>query len=245
MASLQERVYQVGLFAQIPLASPNKTLQAVSCLVKGGMFGIILPWHKQLEEIIKQIRAQFPQILIGVQGPSQTGQDVFAAGADFMVGGLPPKNATQGPFLLRKNSQLYAGKKPVAQYSGKLVLVSDLQQNKWDKIIARAQQAIEQMLGFTLCHVGINHPSVEDSLKTARQFEHFFGFPKVDKGGAFFAGPYIESMKKMFYGAHGHIAIGTNCPTRAAWYLAQRGARFNWKSADCNPWYLARGLFAR
>ena len=113
-------------------------------------------------------------------------------------------------------------------------IFSILKKQKWEEITCRTQQALQKMLGFELRHVGINHPNAKEAEKTAGQFEHLFGFTKTDKGGAYFAGPYIEAMKKMFYGTRGHIAIATNHPARAAWYLEQRGARFNWKSADYN-----------
>lgn len=97
------------------------------------------------------------------------------------------------------------------------------------------RQAIQHMLGFDLRHVGINCPDENASNQTAGIFEQFFGFPKTDRGGAYFAGEVIEVMKKPFYGTHGHIAISTYAPERAAYYLQQAGAKFNWDSAGYNP----------
>lgn len=103
---------------------------------------------------------------------------------------------------------------------------------------ATAQQAhtlVKHMLDFDLRHVGINSADEQESSRTADAFERFFGFPKTDRGGAYFAGEIIEVMKKPFYGTHGHIAITTRAPERAVHYLQHAGARFNWNSAGYNP----------
>ena len=94
---------------------------------------------------------------------------------------------------------------------------------------------IRSMLAFDLRHVGINCPDEQASSKTAEQFEQIFGFPKEDRGGAYFAGDIIEVMKKPFYGTHGHIAISTRSAESAAYHLARNGVKFNWQSAGYNP----------
>ena len=96
-------------------------------------------------------------------------------------------------------------------------------------------RAIETLLGYDLRHVGINSNNAEESAATAEQFEFLFGFPKEDRGGAYFAGNVIEVMKKPFYGKHGHIAIVTNSAARAAYYLEKKGVALNWQSAGYNP----------
>ena len=97
------------------------------------------------------------------------------------------------------------------------------------------QQQIRTMLAFDLRHVGINCPNAETSSQTADAFERIFGFPKTDRGGAYFAGEIIEVMKKPFYGTHGHIAIATASAQSAAYYLEHAGVKFNWQSAGYNP----------
>ena len=91
------------------------------------------------------------------------------------------------------------------------------------------------MLAFDLRHVGINCTDEAQSSSVADTFEQIFGFPKEDRGGAYFAGEIIEVMKKPFYGTHGHIAISTPCAGCAAYHLEHAGVKFNWKSAGYNP----------
>lgn len=234
LKKLREQIFHVGLFACLPAVGEEDIFHAVDALVLGGVRGIILSWNKKLFSTVEKLHVRYPQLLIGVQGPYEKACQLFAGGASFVVdtGGVPAK--IQVPFLLRQNNNLMEGADVLAQCSNKLVFVGDMKRQKWGEITARAQQALQKMLGFELRHVGINHPNAAEANKTASQFEYLFGFAKTDKGGAYFAGPYIEAMKKMFYGVHGHIAIATNNAARAAWYLEQRGAKFNWKSADYN-----------
>lgn len=235
---LQEQVYRIGLFACIPVVDGENVVRAADALIKGGIRGIIVSWNKHLGPAVEQLHTHYPQLLIGVQGPYDKASKLFASGVSFVVdtSGIPAK--IQVPFLLRQGKDLLDGPAVLAQCSNKLVFVSDIKQQKWDEITRRGNDALRDMLGFELRHVGINHPDAKQAEQTAGQFEQLFGFVKTDKGGAFFAGPYIEAMKKMFYGTHGHIAIATNNATRAAWYLEQRGVKLNWKSAD----YCADGL---
>lgn len=99
----------------------------------------------------------------------------------------------------------------------------------------RAKDAVLKMLAFELRHVGINTPDAQTADETAGTFEKLFGFKKEDRGGAYFAADYIEVMKKMFYGTHGHIAVSTANADRAAYHLQRQGTRFNWNSAGYNP----------
>ena len=232
---LAQKIYHIGLFAGIPAADTDCIIQAVRAVVAGGVCGVILSWNKHLGPTVEQLRKEFAHLVIGIQGPYAHSMKLFASGANFVVDTANAPDKAQVPFLLRKGNDLLDRDTVLAQCSNKMVFVSDMKQNRWGEITARSQQAISQMFGFELRHVGINHPDAAASDKTASTFEALFGWPKEDKGGAYFAGPYIESMKKMFYGTHGHIAVATNSVDRAAWYLEQRGVKFNWKSADYNP----------
>lgn len=229
---LQEHIRNIGLFVCIPAVGGEDVVNAAEALIKGGVQGIIVSWNKRLFEPVEKLHARYPQLLIGAQGPYDKACQLFASGAAFVVdtAGVPEK--VQVPFLLRKGNDLIDESVAIAQCSNKLVFVNDIKQQKWDEITRRADRAMREMLGFELRHVGINHPDAAQAEKTADSFEHLFGFAKTDKGGAFFAGPYVESMKKKFYGTHGHIAISTHNAARAAWYLEQRGAKLNWKSAE-------------
>ena len=232
---LNQHIYHIGLFACIPAIDEDNLLRAVDALVLGGVYGIIFSWNKHLASAIEQIHKRHAQLLIGVQGPYEKACKLFASGIAFVVDTVPVQGKAPIPFFLRKGNELINGKTKLANCSNKLVFVNDTRRQKWDEITLRAQRAVDQLLGFELRHVGMNHLNAKEAEKTANQFERLFGFTKTDKGGAYFAGPYVECMKKMFYGKQGHIAIATACAERAAWYLEQRGAKFNWKSADYNP----------
>lgn len=231
---LKEHIYNVGLFACIPAVSGEEVVRAAEALVAGGIQGIIVSWNKHVFTAVEQIHARYPQLLIGVQGPYEKAGQLFASGAAFTVDTAGVPERIQIPFLLRKGNDLIDGKDVLAQCSNKLVFVTDIKQQQWEDITRRAMHALRDMLGFELKHVGINHPDAASGENSADQFDRLFGFPKIDKGGAFFAGPYIECMKKPFYGVHGHIAIATNNAKRASWYLEKRGAQFNWDSAEHN-----------
>lgn len=232
---LAEKIYKIGLFAGIPASDEKNTIQAVRAVATGGMAGVILSWNKHLGHAVEQLRKEYPQLLIAIQGPYTHSMQLFASGANFVVDTAAVPEKTQVPFLFRKGNDLLDGERVLAQCSNKVVFVSDIKQQRWADISARAQQTIAHMLGFELRHIGINHSNAEQAENTANAFEKLFGWPKQDKGGAYFAANYIEAMKKMFYGTHGHIAVATNHVDQAVWYLERLGVQFNWKSADYNP----------
>lgn len=220
---LAKRIYKVGVFAEIPVLDLPATVKTVRALVQGDIRGIILPWQEGAA--FKEIRDQFADLLIGVQGPQAS--QALRCGADFMVGENAPCFKRAGKSLLCADTQ-----KVLADFY--TVSFQDIKNANWEAVTHNARVAVEEMLGFELRHVGINNPDAQTSEAVAGRFDHLFHFPKTDKGGAFFAGLFIESMKKPFYGTHGHIAIATNCADRAAYYLEQRGGVFNWESAGYN-----------
>ncbi len=229
--TLAEKLFNAGLIAGIPAASEDRTLNAIKALVAGEIHAVIFPWNKQLLPMLGKIRITFPKMLVGVQGPWAQVQDALRLGADFVASDLPEGEKSNKCFK-REGNLLLNGDKEIAQCNNKLVFAADLHKGAWDVITQRAHEAIEDMLSFELRHVGINHPNEQAADKTASFFDRAFGFKKEDKGGAFFAGTYIEAMKKPFHGTHGHIAIATKNVARAAWYLHTRGVAFNWRTAD-------------
>lgn len=212
MQTVAKRIYQVGLLAEIPAADTREMIETVRALVRGDIRGIILPGQAGLAEI----RAQFADLLIGVR--SETLPD----GADFILGENAPFQRVGNTIVCPQTQKVLADVYAVPAYGNR------------EAVTGAARAAVEKMLGFELRHVGINNPDAQTSEAVAGRFDHLFHFPKTDKGGAFFAGIFIESMKKPFYGTHGHIAIATNCADRAAYYLEQRGGVFNWASAGYN-----------
>ncbi len=235
MQEIHTKILQTGLFAGIPVTSEERTLKAIEALVAGELNGVIFPWSKQLLPMLGKVRISFPKLLIGVQGPWAQVRDALDLGADFVASDDPQGEHSElcvkreGNDLITLDTHL-----TLAQCNNKLVFAADLHKGDWPVITQRAREALHTLLGFELRHVGINNPDEKTADKVAGQFEHLFEFAKQDKGGAYFAGPYIEAMKKPFYGTHGHIAIATKYPACAAWYLEKRGAKINWDSAGYN-----------
>ena len=231
--TLAERIYNAGLIAGIPVASEDRTINTIKAMEKGEIHAIMFPWNKHLLPMLGKIRLTFPKMLVGVQGPWAQVKDALRLGGDFVASDLPEGEKSSKCFK-REGNTLLDGEKEIAQCNNKLAFAADLHKGAWELITQRAHEAIENMLGFELRHVGINHSGEKAAEQTAMFFERAFGFPKQDKGGAFFAGTYVEAMKKPFYGTNGHIAIATPNVARAAWYLHTRGVAFNWKSAGYN-----------
>ncbi len=235
MENIQIEIAKRGLFAGIPVTSEERTFKAIAALAAGGVNGIIFPWSKQLLPMLGKVRIQFPAMLIGVQGPWAQVKDSLDLGGDFVASDNPEGEHSELCVKREGNDLITLDTRQIlAQCNNKLVFAADLHKGDWDLITQRAREALHTLLGFELRHVGINNPNDETAGQVAGQFEHLFEFPKQDKGGAYFAGPYIEAMKKPFYGTHGHIAISTKYPFCAAWYLEKRGAKINWDSAGYN-----------
>jgi 2-dehydro-3-deoxyphosphogluconate aldolase/(4S)-4-hydroxy-2-oxoglutarate aldolase len=99
------------------------------------------------------------------------------------------------------------------------------------KITALSQEAVLNLLGFSVVHIGINGGGEEAALKGAKLFNALFGFMVKDGSASIFAGDNIEIMKKSAPGTHGHIAVGTYSVQRAAAYLERNGFAFDHENA--------------
>ncbi len=94
---------------------------------------------------------------------------------------------------------------------------------KFDEIAEITSEAVKNMLGFELMHVGINENNEESALNSAKEFESLLSFPVKEGASSFFAGTEFEIMKTKFLGEHGHLAIGTNSINRAVAYFKRNG----------------------
>ena len=101
----------------------------------------------------------------------------------------------------------------------------------FDRITALSREAVLNMLGFSLAHVGVNAGGGDEAVKAAGVFEAMFGFAVKEGGSSVFAGSAVEFMKTPAVGVHGHIAIGTNSVLRAAAYLERSGVVFDHANA--------------
>ncbi|MDR1802129.1 MAG: bifunctional 4-hydroxy-2-oxoglutarate aldolase/2-dehydro-3-deoxy-phosphogluconate aldolase [Treponema sp.] len=102
---------------------------------------------------------------------------------------------------------------------------------EFDKITALCKEAMLNLLGFSLHHVGINADNMETALKVTTAFHSFFGFQTRMGTSSIFSGDYIEVMHSPYLGRNGHIAIGTNNVFRAKAFFERRGIEFNNESA--------------
>lgn len=107
-------------------------------------------------------------------------------------------------------------------------MVSDALVNagKFDEITKLTKEAVTNMLGFEVKHVGINASSDTEADATATAFENMFGFTKKVGSSSIFAGTGVEVMKTPYLGAHGHIAVQTNYIERAKFHLEMQGFKF-------------------
>lgn len=96
-------------------------------------------------------------------------------------------------------------------------------EDRFDEITALCRQAMETMLGFELAHVGINGENNEEAGSVANAFQNLFGFQAKEGNSSWFAGSFVEIMKKPYLGRCGHIAISTLTMPRAVAYLERIG----------------------
>ena len=96
-------------------------------------------------------------------------------------------------------------------------------EDRFDEITALCRQAMETMLGFELAHVGINAQDNQQAGTVAGAFQNLFGFPAKEGNSSWFAGSFVEVMKKPYLGHCGHIAISTLTLPRAIAYLERMG----------------------
>jgi len=101
---------------------------------------------------------------------------------------------------------------------------------QFDKIEELTRQAVVNMLGFEIRHVGINMDTPEEAHAVADIFAPF-GFAKKDGNSSIFCGTAIEIMKNGGRGAKGHIAIATNYIDRAVYHLERMGVEIDYDSA--------------
>ena len=158
------------------------------------------------------------------------------------AGGLAMIKAMSAPYvnmkfmptggISAKNLNEYLSFNKIIACGGSWMVKDDLiKAGEFDKIEALTREAVEQMLGFELAHVGINETDEEAADKTAGRFESIFGLEKKTGSGSVFAGTAVEVMKTPGLGAKGHIGIRTNYIDRAVNYLENQGVEFNPSSA--------------
>jgi 2-dehydro-3-deoxyphosphogluconate aldolase/(4S)-4-hydroxy-2-oxoglutarate aldolase len=94
---------------------------------------------------------------------------------------------------------------------------------KFKEIADITSEAVKNMLGFELMHIGINENNEEIALNSANEFASLLSLPVKDGNSSLFVGSEFEIMKNKFLGGHGHLAIGTNSINRAVAYFKRNG----------------------
>ena len=95
------------------------------------------------------------------------------------------------------------------------------------KITELCKEARKAVLGYEVCHVGINCEDAAASLAVTKEFGEAFNFSVKEGNSSNFSGDGIEVMKKMYLGKNGHLAIWTNKSEAALVDLAKKGYTFN------------------
>ena len=219
MNQTPEGLKNIGLLPSVTLENAADILPLADALLKAGVPCVELPYLPMALEALKLLADKKPEFCAGVRVSSEQEEELaLAAGAKFITGG--GKSAV--------SEDVFGGGRFVP--SAQAVNAKD-----WAEVTRQINRALLAFLDFNLRHVGINSKDESESLHTVSSFERIFGFPKEDRGGAYFAGDIIEVMKKPFYGRHGHIAVSTADAGCAARYLQARGVKLNWPSAGYNP----------
>ncbi|MEG1276295.1 MAG: bifunctional 4-hydroxy-2-oxoglutarate aldolase/2-dehydro-3-deoxy-phosphogluconate aldolase, partial [Ruthenibacterium sp.] len=154
-------------------------------------------------------------------------------------GGVAKLKAVAGPYknlrwmptggVNAKNLMDYLSFDKIIACGGTWMVKADLiEEGNWDEITRLTREAVTNMLGFTVKHIGINAANEDEALKAAKTFEALFGMACAVGNSSIFSGDKeIEIMKKPGRGTHGHIAIGTNTLDRAIAHLKLRGVAFD------------------
>ena len=130
-----------------------------------------------------------------------------------------------------KNLNDYLAYDRIVACGGSWMVSGDLvNAGKFDEITALTKEAVRNMLGFRIKHIGINSP--DDT--TANAFATMFGFAKNEAVGSYFCGEGVEVMKSQGKGTMGHIAVGCNSVDRAVYHLSAQGVEFDMDTALYN-----------
>lgn len=98
-----------------------------------------------------------------------------------------------------------------------------LEAGDYDAITALAKQAVREMLGCKLIHLGINAGDADEAGQIASAYCDIFGLEYLPGHSSIFAGDMIEVMCAPGFGKNGHIAVQVNDLNRAVAYFNSIG----------------------
>jgi len=222
------------------------TVEQADAAIEAGAKFIVSPGFNPA--VVKHcIDRGFP-IVPGVATPSEVEQAI-SFGLNVVkffpaenAGGLPMIKAMSAPYtnirfmptggINADNLNSYLDFPKVLACGGSWMVKPELiNSGDFEGIKNLTRQAVKQMLGFEVAHVGINQPYEANAMGAADRFASFFGFEKKAGNSSVFVGTGIEIMKGAGLGANGHIAIRTNYINRAMAYLSRLGAEFDMDTA--------------
>jgi 2-dehydro-3-deoxyphosphogluconate aldolase/(4S)-4-hydroxy-2-oxoglutarate aldolase len=131
-----------------------------------------------------------------------------------------------------KNINSYLDFNRIIACGGSWMVNQDLiAKGDFERITELTKEAVSQILGFEIAHVGINLNGEDEADELATTFESMLGFKKKTGTSSIFAGTGLELMKTPYLGGNGHIAIKTNNIHRAMFHLNLRGFEFDKNTA--------------
>lgn len=127
-----------------------------------------------------------------------------------------------------KNLSSYASSDKIFACGGTWMVKKDMiEAENWDEITKICKEAIRELLGFTLAHIGINNENKDESYKLTNILSKTFGIPILEKSSSYFVGTMFESMNLKGHGRLGHIGISTNNVDRAVYHMKKWGIEFD------------------
>ena len=161
------------------------------------------------------------------------------------TGGLEYIKAVSAPYpsmlfiptggINARNIAAYIAYEKIVACGGSWMVSADLiNSGDFNGISALCREALINMLGFQMAHIGLNAENEDAAMKAAGRFGALFGFGNNAGVSSVFAGTGIEIMKSPYLGKNGHIAIATNSVDRAVAYFRRQGIEFNEDSARAN-----------
>ena len=217
------------------------TLEQLKAAIEAGADFIVTPGFNPA--IVEYALERNVPILPGCVTASEVergmsyGMNTFKFFPSEKMGGLGTIKELCGPYkgikfvptsgLTLDNMSSYLAYEGVAAVGGSFVAPKAiLEAREFATITALCQRAMQNSLGFTLAHVGVNGANEEEGVAIAKRFAAIFGLPTKDGSKSMFAGTMVEASKGTLPGTHGHIGVGTLSVKRAMHYLESRGLEF-------------------
>ena len=218
------------------------TTEQVDKAIDGGAKFIVSPGFNP--KVVSHCVAKGIAVTPGCSSPTdmeqalEMGLEVVKFFPAEQLGGLEYIKAIAAPYgsmqfiptggINAQNIAKYIAYEKVLACGGSWMVSADLiNAGEFDRISTLCSEAMFNLMGFQMVHVGINMKSADEAQKAANSFSDLFGFQNEVRGSAIFSGSGIEILKTPGMGTCGHIAIATNSVTKARAFFGRRGIEFN------------------